>query len=300
MKILVTGATGFVGSAVAEELRRRRHDIVGLARSESSANALRKAGLDVHRGDIADPETVTSALRHVDAVIHTAFNHDFSRYAENCKADGRLLDALASALRGTNKALIATSGTAVTAVTAKDELSTENDRAVDSIPRSASEAFLDYADGGVRTSVVRLPPTVHGAGDTAFVPALIALARERGISAYVGDGANRWPAVHRHDAARLFCHVVEQARLGLRYHAVAESGIAFRTIAEAIGSGLGVPTRSVPNDRAEEHFGWLAMFAAMDMPASSEWTRDTTGWTPCEEKLIENMHSADYFDAPSS
>ena len=297
MKILVTGATGFVGSAVADELRRRGHDVVGLARSENSANVLREAGLDVHRGDIAEPETVTSALSHVDAVIHTAFNHDFSRYAENCKADGRLLDALASALEGTNKALVATSGTAVIL---KDEPSTEHDRAVDSIPRSASEAFLDYADGGVRTSVVRLPPTVHGAGDTAFVPALIAFARERGVSAYVGNGANRWPAVHRHDAARLFCDAAEQARSGVRYHAVAESGIAFRTIAEAIGHGLGVPTRSVPNDRAEEHFGWLAMFAALDMPASSQWTRDTTGWTPHEEELIENMHSADYFDAPSN
>ena len=297
MRILVTGATGFVGSTVAEELRRRGHDIIGLARSESSANALREAGLDAHRGNIADPETVTSALRHVDAVVHTAFDHDFSRYAENCKSDGRLLDALASALAGTNKALVATSGTTVTA---KDELSTENDGAVGAIPRSASEAFLNYADRGVRTSVVRLPPTVHGAGDTAFVPTLIALALKRGMSAYVGDGANRWPAVHRHDAARLFCDAVEQARPGARYHAVAESGIAFRTIAEAIGEGLGVPARSVPSDRAEEHFGWLAMFAAMDMPASSEWTRNTTGWTPCEEKLIENMHSAGYFDPPSS
>ena len=293
MRIFVTGATGFVGSAIVDELRTRGHGVVGLARSESSADALRKAGLKVHRGDISVPESVTPALSQVDAVIHTAFNHDFSRYTENCAADGRLLDALARALKGTDKGLIATSGTTVTGA---DALSTEDDCAVDRIPRSASEAFLAFADRGVHTSVVRLPPTVHGAGDTAFVPALIALARERGTSAYIGSGANRWPAVHRHDAARLFCDAVEQARPGVRYHAVAESGIPFRTIAEAIGRGLGVPAESVPNDRAEEHFGWLAMFAAIDVPASSEWTRATTGWAPREEKLIETMHSAGYFD----
>ena len=296
MKTLVTGATGFVGSAIADELRRRGHDIVGLARSESSANALLKAGLGVHRGDIADPESVTSALGQVDAVIHTAFDHDFSRYLENCEADGRLLDALARALEGTDKALVATS---VTIVTPTGELSTESDGAVDQSPRSASEAFLGYADRGVQTSVVRLPPSVHGAGDTAFVPALIALARERGVSACIGNGANRWPAVHRDDAARLFCDAVEQPRPGARYHAVAENGIPFRKIAEAIGEGLGVPVEGIPNDRAEVHFGWLAMFAAIDNPVSSEWTRGTTGWAPREETLIETMHNAGYFETPS-
>ena len=296
MKVLVTGATGFVGSAIADELRRRDHDIVGLARGERSANALREAGLDVHRGDIAAPESITSALGQVDAVIHTAFNHDFSRYVENCQADGRLLDAMASALEGTNKALIATSGTLVTGA---DDLVTEHNGAAEQIPRSASEAFLSYADRGVQTGVVRLPPTVHGAGDTAFVPALIALARERGVSAYISDGLNRWPAVHRNDAARLFCDAVEQPRPGARYHAVAETGLPFRAIAEAIGDGLGVPAESVPNDRAEAHFGWLAIFAAIDNPASSQWTRDTIGWAPREEQLIESMQSAGYFDTPS-
>lgn len=296
MKVLVTGATGFIGSAVTDELRRRGHDVIGLARSNRSAYALRKAGLGVHRGDIADPDSVISALGQVDAVIHTAFNHDFSRYLENCEADGRLLDALARALAGKNKPLIAASGTVVTP---PGRVSTEHDGAVDEMPRSASEAFLGYADRGVQTSVVRLPPTVHGAGDTAFVPALIALARERGVSAYIGNGANRWPAVHRDDAARLFCDAVEQPRPGARYHAVAEDGIPLRTIAEAIGNGLSVPAESVPDDRAEEHFGWMAMFAAIDRPASSEWTRATTGWAPHEEGLIETMRNASYFDAPS-
>ncbi|MEM9556036.1 MAG: SDR family oxidoreductase [Acidobacteriota bacterium] len=297
MQVFVTGTTGFIGSAIAQELRLRGHDVVGLARSDRSADALRTAGFKVQPGDIADPDSVISALSHVDAVIHTAFNHDFSRYVENCEADGRLLDAIASALEGTHKALIATSATTVTAT---DRVSTEEDRAVEQVPRSASEAFLPFADRGVRAAVVRLPPTVHGAGDTAFVPALIALARERGFSAYIGEGANRWPAVHRDDAARLFCDAVEQPRLGVRYHGVAETGISFRTIAETIGQGLGVPTESLPAERAGEHFGWLAMFAALDGPASSEWTREATGWEPREGTLIDTLHTAGYFEAPAS
>ena len=296
MKILVTGATGFVGAAIADELRRRGHDIVGLARCERSANALREEGLDVHRGDIAAPESITAALGQVDAVIHTAFNHDSSRYVENCQADGRLLDAFASALEGTNKALIATSATVVTGA---DDIVFEHDGAAEDSPRGASEAFLCYADRGVQTGVVRLPPTVHGTGDTAFIPALIALARERGVSAYIGDGSNRWPAVHRDDAARLFCDAVERPRPGARYHAVAETGVPLRTIAEAIGDGLGVPADSVPNDRADVHFGWLAMFAAIDNSVSNDWTREATGWAPREVGLISDMRNAGYFNTPS-
>ena len=297
MRVFLTGATGFVGSAVAGELTRRGHDVVGLARSESSANALSDAGLKVHRGNIADPESVTSALSQVDAVIHTAFNHDFSQYVENCAADGRLLDALASALEGTDKTLIATSATVVTGA---DDAVTEDDGAIDLIPRSASEAFLSYSERGVQTGVVRLPPSVHGPGDTAFVPALIALARDRGVSGYIGDGGNRWPAVHRDDAARLFCEALERPWPGARYHAVAESGMAFREIAEAIGNVLGVPAESVPRDQAEAHFGWLAIFAGLDNPASSDWTRAATGWAPREAGLIRDMRDAGYFDAASN
>ena len=296
MRVFVTGATGFIGRSVANELRCRGHKVVGLARSDRATAALREAGFDIHRGDIADPDSVTSALSQVDAVIHTAFNHDFSRYVQNCEADGRLLDALASTLEGTNKALIATSGTIVTGA---GKLVTEHDSAIEQIPRSASEAFLAHADRGVQTGIVRLPPTVHGSGDTAFVPALIALARERGVSAYIDKGANRWPAVHRDDAARLFCDAIEQPRPGRRYHAVAETGIAFRKIAEAIGHGLGTPVESIPKERAEEHFGWLAMFAGIDNPVSSDWTRDTTGWAPREAGLVSDMHDAGYFETPS-
>lgn len=295
MRILLTGATGFVGQAVAAELARREYDVVGLARSESSTDSLLEAGLDVHRGDIADPASVTSALSEVDAVIHTAFNHDFSRYAQNCEADGRLLNAMAKVLEGTNKPLIATSATVVAGA---DKLISENDPALQLIPRSASEVFLEYADRGVRASAVRLPPSVHGAGDTAFVPGLIALARERGVSAYIGDGTNRWPAVHRDDAARLFCDALEQSRHGALYHAVAETGIEFRAIAEAIGEGLGLPSTSISTDQADTHFGWLAMFAALDNPASSQWTQDTTGWSPQHADLISDIHNAGYFAAP--
>ncbi|QTD57460.1 SDR family oxidoreductase [Parasphingorhabdus cellanae] len=296
MRILVTGATGFIGGAIAKELLHRRHNPIGLARSASSADALLDAGLDVHRGDITDPESVTSAVDEVDAVIHTAFNHDFSRYTASCREDGQLLNALARKLVGANKTLIAASATIVGRTGSPI---TEQNAASEQIPRSSSEAFLSYADDGVRTGVVRLPPTVHGDGDTAFIPALTALAREHGVSAYPGDGSNRWPAVHRDDAARLFCDAVEQGRHDARYHAVAETGIAFRTIAEAIGEGLGVPCERIPNDQAESHFGWLAMFAALDNPASSEWTQETTGWAPREMGLISNMRNVDYFNTPS-
>ncbi|MEM1178269.1 MAG: SDR family oxidoreductase [Acidobacteriota bacterium] len=292
MHIYVTGATGFIGSAITEELRRRGHEVTGLARNERSAEALLKAGAKVHRGNLADPDGLISIAGRVDGIVHTAFDHDFSRYVESCEADGRLLEAMARALRGTSKTLVAAS---TTSVAAGEPLLTEQEPAHPQVPRSASESFLSFAEEGVRTAVVRLPPTVHGAGDRAFVPSLIALARERGVSAYIGGGANRWPAVHRKDAARLFCDAVEQSLPGARYHGVAEEGIAFRTIAEAIGQGLGVPVESIPPDRAEKHFGWLAMFVALDMPASSEGTRSLTGWAPREGRLLESLHDAGYF-----
>lgn len=293
MRVFVTGATGFVGSAVVAELGRRGHQVIGLARSERAARALLQTGIGIHRGDVEVPESLTPILSEVDAVIHTAFNHDFSRYLENCEADRRLLDILAGALAGTDKALIATSATVVTET---NDLMTEHKPASEQVPRSASEAFLHFADQGVRTAVVRLPPSVHGAGDTAFVPALIALARQHGVSAYIGEGSNRWPAVHRDDAACLFCDAVEQPRPGARYHAVAETGIPFRDIAEAIGEGLGLPVRSLPVEQAETHFGWLAMFAAIDNPTSSDWTRKMTGWASHQAGLIQDMPGARYFD----
>ncbi|MEM9693160.1 MAG: NAD-dependent epimerase/dehydratase family protein [Myxococcota bacterium] len=237
MKVFVTGATGFIGAEVVDELLRREHSVVGLARRESSADRLRDKGVDVVVGDVSDPLSICPVLGEVDAVIHLAFNHDFSRYEDHCAADGRLLDRFANALVGSSKPLVATSATTVTPAV---ELATEADLAAPSIPRSASEAFLEYAHQRVQTSVVRLPPTVHGEGDAAFVPALIALARRTGISAYMAEGENAWPAVHRKDAARLFCDVVERPQAGARYHAVAEGGIPFRDIAAAIGQGLGL------------------------------------------------------------
>ncbi|WP_298916232.1 SDR family oxidoreductase [uncultured Algimonas sp.] len=295
MKIFVTGATGFVGRAVSGELQRRGHHVTGLARSRDSAEKLAKTGIGIHTGDISDPATIVPVLNDVDAVVHTAFDHDFSRYADNCAADGRLLEAVVRHLEGTDKILLATSATVVTG---DDTVTTEHDVAVDHVPRSASEAFLEFSHRGVRTNIVRLPPTVHGFGDSAFIPAMIAKARESGLSAYMGDGANRWPAVHRMDAARLFCDAVEQARSGVRYHAVAEPGIAFRTIAEAIGEGLGFPVESLSTERAEDHFGWLAMFAGLDNPTSSDWTRETTGWEPREKSLLEDLETGGYFNPP--
>lgn len=295
MRIFVTGATGFIGSAVVEELLARGHDVRGLARSDLSACTLLARGVEVHRGSIANPASIVTGLFGIDAVVHTAFDHDFSRYEENCRSDARLLSELAGVLQALKTPLVATSATTVAA---PGEIATEDHEALPAIPRSASEEVLDHAAQGLPVSIVRLPPSVHGRGDTAFIPALISLARQSGVSAYVGDGCNRWPAVHRDDAARLFCDAVEQARVGVRYHAVHDEGISFRAIADAIGAGLGVPVRSMTMPEASEHFGWLTRFVTTDAPASSTLTRGMTGWTPREGSLITSLEAEGYFADP--
>ena len=294
MKVFVTGATGYIGSAVVTELLTRGHKVTGLARTERAADILTKNGIEFHRGDISNPDSVVQALSGVDGVIHTAFNHNFSRYEENCKADGQLLEAIAKAMEGTNKRLIAASAT--TTVPARNRIVLESDIAEPQIARSASEAFLSYSEKGVHTSVVRLPPSVHGEGDMAFVPALISIARECGVSAFIEKGQNRWPAVHRLDAARLFCDAFESSTPAKRYHAVAEQGIPFLKIADAIGKGLNLPTKSIPSELAEEHFGWMGMFVGTDMPISNEWTKKILSWEPKESKLIESMSKDGYFN----
>ena len=295
MRIFVTGATGFIGAAVVEELLSRGHQVRGLARSDQSAAKLLARGVEVHQGNIAEPASVIGGLAGMDAVIHTAFDHDFSRYEENCRSDQRLLEAMANTLEGSNVALVATSATMAATpghvVTEAEEARPEN-------PRSASEKILEHASRGLPVSIVRLPPSVYGRGDTAFVPALISLARQTGVSAYVGDGGNRWPAVHRDDAARLFCDAVELARKGARYHAVQDEGIAFRTIAEAIGSGISVPTRSLTGENANAHFGWLTRFVTTDAPASSAKSRALTGWIPREKGLLKTLETDGYFAGP--
>ncbi len=296
MRVFLTGATGFVGSAVVRELLAAGHEVLGLARSGEAADKLARSGAEAHRGELSDVESLAAGARACDGVVHAAFIHDFSKYEENAATDRRALEAMAGALKGSGKPLVATSGTTVLA---PGRTGTEEDAPSPDSPgytRAASEAFLAAAAGrGVRASVVRLPPSVHGPGDRAFVPALIGIARERGVAAFVGDGANRWPAVHRLDAARLFRLALEKAAPGARLHGAAEEGVPMRAIAEAIGQGLGVPVRGIPTDEAPAHFGWLATFVGIDNPASSALTRDAVGWRPREAGLLADMRESGYF-----
>ena len=299
MNVFVTGATGFIGSAVVRELQEAGHGVLGLARSDASAAELELRDVEVHRGDVTDVESLAAGARSADGVVHTAFIHDFSAYEENTRVDRRAVEALAAALEGTGKPFVATSGTSVLT---PGRFGTEDDApdpASPGSPRARSEAALPFSERGVRTSVIRLPPTVHGRGDTAFIPAVVGIARRTGVSAYVGDGTNRWPAVHRLDAARLFRLALEGAEPGSRLHGVAEEGVPLREVAEAVGAGLRVPTQSVSPDEAADHFGWLGGFLAVDNPTSSAITRERLGWSPQEAGLIADLRGGSYFDEAS-
>jgi nucleoside-diphosphate-sugar epimerase len=297
MRVFVTGATGFIGSAVVRELLAGGHNVVGLARSDAAAESVSAAGAAVHRGDLDDLESLRRGASAADGVIHTAYNHDFtvSRPAV-AAADRQAIGAMAEALAGSGRPLVITSGTGRRA---PGQVATEDvlpDPTTDLTGRVATELFAaSFVERGVRVSVVRFPPSVHGLGDHGFIPMLIDIARRKGVSAYPGDGANRWPAVHRLDAAHLFRLAVESAPAGARLHGVGDEGVPVREIAEVIGRHLNVPMTSVAGDQIAEHFGFLGVFFAADLPASSAITSQMLGWHPVQPGLVADLEDGHYF-----
>ncbi len=292
MRVFVTGASGFIGSAVVSEVIATGHQVLGLARSDASAQALEAAGAQVHRGDIEDLGSLRAGAESADGVIHLAFNHDFADYAGAAEIDRRAIDTLGGALAGSDRPFVVTSGLAGFGL---GRAMTEDDAASPDSPRFSERAALEFASRGVRVSVLRLPPSVHGEGDHGFVPRLIDIAREKGVAAYPGDGSNRWPAVHRFDAARLFRLALESAPAGARLHAIGDEGIPTREIAGAIGRHLGLPVTSVAPETAADHFGWLGVFFSLDVPASSAFTRELMGWQPTHQGLLDDLNEGHYF-----
>ena len=291
MRIFVTGATGFIGTAVVQELLGAGHQVLGLSRSEKGNQALTAAGAAVHRGALADLDSLRRGAAAADGVIHLAFVHDFSQYAAAGETDQRAIEAMSEALAGTNKPLVVTSGLAGLA---SGRLATEADTPA-SMGRVSEPTALAQVARGVRAMVVRLAPSVHDDGDYGFVPTLINIAREKGATAYVGEGQNRWPAVHRLDAARLFRLALERGVAGGRYHGAADEGIPMRDIAAVIGRHLNVPVITKTPAEATDYFGWMALFAGLDMPATSARTQQEMGWHPTHKGLLADLEEGSYF-----
>lgn len=292
MRVFVTGATGFIGSATVRELLDNGHQVLGLARSDAAAAALVAAGAEVHRGSLEDLDSLRAGAAATDGVVHTGYVHAFPDFAGSAKTDGLAIDAMGDVLAGSDRPFVVATGIAVleSGCTA-----TEDETAPAAGHRVSESAALRFVDRGVRAAAIRLPPTVHGEGDQGLVPRLIQIARDQGVAAYPGDGANRWAAVHRLDAARLFLLALEQAPAGARYNAIGDDGVPVRDIAEVMGRHLGLPVTSVPVEQATDHFGWLGSFFAADLPASGVLTRQRMGWEPVQPGLIADLDMGHYF-----
>ena len=302
MRVFVTGATGFIGSVIVRELIEAGHQVLGLARSNAAAASLTSVGAEVHRGALDDLDSLRSGAAASDGVIHAAFMNEAVRsgpsaFAEAGRAEQRAIEAIGAVLAGSGRPFVVTSGTGLVSpgrlLTEEDTPDTSSAAAV-RVPRNP-EVALELSARAVRVSVVRLPLSVHGEGDHGFVPALVSIARAKGVSAYPGDGLNRWPSVHRKDAAHLFRLALESAKAGSRFHAVADEGVPVREIAGVIGRHLGVPVVSLPVEEAGDHFGWLGRFFSMDCPASSALTRERLGWYPVQPGLLADLDQDHYF-----
>lgn len=298
MRVFVTGASGWIGSAVVSELLKSGHQVLGLARSDTAAAAVAALGAEVYRGSLDDLDSLRAGSAASEGVVHLGYNHDFSRIEQAARTDLQAINAIGAILEGTDRPLVIASGVLGLA---PGRLATERDVPDPSLhPRIASaQAALALATRGVRCSIVRFAPTVHGAGDHGFMATLVGIAADKGVSGYIDAGTNRWPAVHRLDAGNLVRRAVDDAPAGTVLHAVAEEGVPTRAIAEAIGRGLNVPVVSVPAEQASDHFGWFARFFGTDSRASNELTRELVGWEPTHPTLIADLQEGHYFESSS-